>query len=356
MAAFVDPFSKDEFEDFDDGGEALGDDIGFGGGGNKESTGRWTREEHNLFVKGLELFGKGWKKIANLIKTRTVVQIRTHAQKYFLKLSKARNGEQQFSGTVKRRKTLANARLLVVALPLQAFMKPEVVAYSLENLQATASLAAAAEAASSSAAPQTQDSVALVAVPADAEPEAATASEASAPSPLSESSGGASEEDQEQSGVSMQAGGDAGSETVNKSGKENGNDMVNGSSIVSNNKSNDNNNDNNNTAAVPVAASRNLHKMQADVAEGMFNFLSPHIDLSIRDVPEWFCRGRGLSSLLQDAASLNWSADPGARVSAHVLTNTSTGSVAPKVGSENPTLGGGGEVFFGDDAEAGWFA
>jgi SHAQKYF class myb-like DNA-binding protein len=43
-----------------------------------------------LFIKGLELYGKGWKKIAGLIKTRTVVQIRTHAQKYFLKLAKAR--------------------------------------------------------------------------------------------------------------------------------------------------------------------------------------------------------------------------------------------------------------------------
>lgn len=56
--------------------------------------GRWTKEEHQAFIKGLELYGKGWKKIAALIKTRTVVQIRTHAQKYFLKLSKARqNGE-----------------------------------------------------------------------------------------------------------------------------------------------------------------------------------------------------------------------------------------------------------------------
>jgi SHAQKYF class myb-like DNA-binding protein len=50
------------------------------------------------FIKGLELHGKGWKKIANMIKTRTVVQIRTHAQKYFLKLSKARqNGEYQLA-------------------------------------------------------------------------------------------------------------------------------------------------------------------------------------------------------------------------------------------------------------------
>lgn len=46
-----------------------------------EATGRWSNEEHDLFIRGLELYGKGWKKIANLIKTRTVVQIRTHSQK-----------------------------------------------------------------------------------------------------------------------------------------------------------------------------------------------------------------------------------------------------------------------------------
>jgi SHAQKYF class myb-like DNA-binding protein len=43
-------------------------------------AGRWTREEHDLFLKGLELHGREWKKIAASIKTRTVVQIRTHAQ------------------------------------------------------------------------------------------------------------------------------------------------------------------------------------------------------------------------------------------------------------------------------------
>ncbi|CAN0228771.1 unnamed protein product, partial [Discosporangium mesarthrocarpum] len=59
--------------------------------GNKnpcQNTGRWTYNEHQLFLRGLELHGKGWKKIASLIKTRTVVQIRTHAQKYFQKLAK----------------------------------------------------------------------------------------------------------------------------------------------------------------------------------------------------------------------------------------------------------------------------
>ncbi len=55
---------------------------------DSSSTGRWTTEEHNLFEDGLRKYGKQWKRIAEEIPTRTVVQIRTHAQKYFLKLAK----------------------------------------------------------------------------------------------------------------------------------------------------------------------------------------------------------------------------------------------------------------------------
>jgi SHAQKYF class myb-like DNA-binding protein len=51
-------------------------------------AGRWTAAEHDLFVKGLQMYNKQWKMIAELIQTRTVVQVRTHAQKYFLKLMK----------------------------------------------------------------------------------------------------------------------------------------------------------------------------------------------------------------------------------------------------------------------------
>eukprot|EP00804_Cyclotella_cryptica_P001210 CCRYP_012717-RA/>CCRYP_012717-RA protein AED:0.01 eAED:0.01 QI:942/1/1/1/1/1/2/276/600 len=67
-----------------------------------ENTGRWTAEEHRLFLQGLEEHGKGWKKIASLIQTRTVVQIRTHAQKYFQKLAKARaNGDAELDAVEK---------------------------------------------------------------------------------------------------------------------------------------------------------------------------------------------------------------------------------------------------------------
>lgn len=61
-----------------------------------DATGRWTHEEHELFIKGLRLHNKQWKLIAELIQTRTIVQIRTHAQKYFQKLIKMK-GESLLS-------------------------------------------------------------------------------------------------------------------------------------------------------------------------------------------------------------------------------------------------------------------
>lgn len=58
----------------------------------QEHTGRWTREEHEAFLNALQMYGKEWKKVAAKVKTRTVVQTRTHAQKYFQKLQKVMSG------------------------------------------------------------------------------------------------------------------------------------------------------------------------------------------------------------------------------------------------------------------------
>ncbi len=55
-------------------------------------SGRWTQAEHECFLDGLRLHDKGWKQIAQMIPSRTVVQIRTHAQKYFQKVGKANHG------------------------------------------------------------------------------------------------------------------------------------------------------------------------------------------------------------------------------------------------------------------------
>jgi len=54
------------------------------------NTGRWTSTEHRLFLQGLQAHGKAWSKIATLINTRNVLQVRTHAQKYFAKLARDR--------------------------------------------------------------------------------------------------------------------------------------------------------------------------------------------------------------------------------------------------------------------------
>jgi SHAQKYF class myb-like DNA-binding protein len=54
-----------------------------------EKVGRWSEEEHHVFLEGLEQHGKQWKVIAGLIGTRTVVQVRTHAQKFFQRMDRA---------------------------------------------------------------------------------------------------------------------------------------------------------------------------------------------------------------------------------------------------------------------------
>ena len=45
------------------------------GANGTENVGRWTTDEHDRFLKGLEIFQKDWKNIAALVGTRTVVQV-----------------------------------------------------------------------------------------------------------------------------------------------------------------------------------------------------------------------------------------------------------------------------------------
>lgn len=52
----------------------------------KRGQGRWTPAEHSQFLLGYQLHGKLWRNIVPMVPTRTAVQIRTHAQKYFLAL------------------------------------------------------------------------------------------------------------------------------------------------------------------------------------------------------------------------------------------------------------------------------
>ncbi|XP_058779135.1 protein REVEILLE 6 [Vicia villosa] len=54
-----------------------------------KSRENWTEPEHDKFLEALQLFDRDWKKIEAFIGSKTVIQIRSHAQKYFLKVQKS---------------------------------------------------------------------------------------------------------------------------------------------------------------------------------------------------------------------------------------------------------------------------
>lgn len=57
---------------------------------------RWTEEEHDKFLKALKLYGRQWRKIEKYIASKTAVQIRSHAQKFFWKLEReASTGDEK---------------------------------------------------------------------------------------------------------------------------------------------------------------------------------------------------------------------------------------------------------------------
>uniref|UniRef100_A0A453QC03 Uncharacterized protein n=1 Tax=Aegilops tauschii subsp. strangulata TaxID=200361 RepID=A0A453QC03_AEGTS len=80
--------------------------VGSGEGEGAEGAGRvrkpytitksresWTDPEHDKFIEALLLFDRDWRKIEAFVGSKTVIQIRSHAQKYFLKVQKNGTGE-----------------------------------------------------------------------------------------------------------------------------------------------------------------------------------------------------------------------------------------------------------------------
>ncbi|XP_014502591.1 protein REVEILLE 1 [Vigna radiata var. radiata] len=53
---------------------------------------RWTDEEHKKFLEALKLYGRAWRRIEEHVGTKTAVQIRSHAQKFFSKIVRESSG------------------------------------------------------------------------------------------------------------------------------------------------------------------------------------------------------------------------------------------------------------------------
>jgi SHAQKYF class myb-like DNA-binding protein len=78
----------------------------------------WTSEEHERFLRGLELFPRGpWKDVAHYVGTRTVRQTMTHAQKYRQKIARHKRGLQADALKKPQPVAVANAPTVDSAMP-----------------------------------------------------------------------------------------------------------------------------------------------------------------------------------------------------------------------------------------------
>ena len=54
----------------------------------KNLIGKWKNDEHQRFIEGVKKYGNDWSLVQKYVRTRTIIQIRSHAQKCMKKLKK----------------------------------------------------------------------------------------------------------------------------------------------------------------------------------------------------------------------------------------------------------------------------
>ena len=81
------PSSPSKIETFNQ--ESSGTDNIHSKPDKNQNLGRWTDEEHQLFLEGLRIYGKDWESVEKHIGTRDAAHVRSHAQKFVSKLVKS---------------------------------------------------------------------------------------------------------------------------------------------------------------------------------------------------------------------------------------------------------------------------
>jgi len=72
------------------------------------TRGYWAKSDHKKFIDGLYLYDCDWKKIQAHIKNRTYGQVRSHAQKFYLKLKTFKDEELELDFTNSNVKSLSD--------------------------------------------------------------------------------------------------------------------------------------------------------------------------------------------------------------------------------------------------------
>ena len=65
----------------------------------KYACGRWKEDEHKRFIEAIIKYGNDWKQVQKHVKTRSSTQARSHAQKFFVKIKKAKLLNLKFDPT-----------------------------------------------------------------------------------------------------------------------------------------------------------------------------------------------------------------------------------------------------------------
>eukprot|EP00830_Metopus_es_P012826 TRINITY_DN2968_c0_g1_i2.p1 TRINITY_DN2968_c0_g1~~TRINITY_DN2968_c0_g1_i2.p1 ORF type:complete len:229 (+),score=27.58 TRINITY_DN2968_c0_g1_i2:112-798(+) len=94
-------------------------------------NGKWTEDEHKLFLEALEKYGNCWKLVEQFIGTRSCAQIRSHAQKYFRKLRKKHSRGAQEQESAKKQSLHCHQRVLQLCqLPYSVQVECSTTAYN----------------------------------------------------------------------------------------------------------------------------------------------------------------------------------------------------------------------------------
>ena len=72
------------------------------------NEGRWDPDEHMRFIEAINIFGNEWKEVQKYVATRSSNQVRSHAQKFFLKLKNFKDPNLGVDFTVNNIKNLSD--------------------------------------------------------------------------------------------------------------------------------------------------------------------------------------------------------------------------------------------------------